>query len=821
MLSKSLTDYASSVHEAILESLPDAIVTLDAAGRVDLCNRAAAVLFARSKDQVCGQPVACFLRLPASATDCRDATAAPAATAGRQELTGYQVGERTLMLVADANHGEREVEVTVAELVGSADRHCLIIKDRSEPMHAAKQAARRCVLERVVARATTQLVASHSLNDAMTDALEAIGDVLDVAHAFVFRIRTFGGAQKVSAVARWQSQQVAAESRGLLAVEWFDQAAIRAELEAGRAVVVEDVETEDNPVAKHLRQQVRSAILVPIRVANQVDGVLAFDETRLMRPWTADERVVLRDLAEVLARAMERVRDQWSLAEARQRSREALLRAEAASDAKSEFLASVSHELRTPLTAIVGYADLAGRASTSPEERIRMCQRIQHSADFLLGLINDVLDLSKIESRQMEVALRQVDLGQLLDDVITSLEWIARDKGIQLLVRCANSVPSQIVSDPTRLRQILINLVSNGLKFTARGAVTVHVGFEARCDGRQGSLLIVVRDTGIGIAADKLRDLFQRFTQVHVDRKYGGTGLGLAISRHLARLLGGDVDVVSQLGHGSSFTLTLPVTVRDAACLNALNNQTLPANGVAARAALAPPSQILTGARVLLVDDNEDNRQIFELVLKQAGATVRSAHEGRQALHALQAAEAVGEAFSLVLLDMDMPVLDGYETMRVYRGQGGKVPVVALTAFALASDRDKCLAVGCDGYMSKPIRPEELLREAAKHIGGTVPCRTDAVLEQSDLTDLLVEFQRVAPARVAKLQLSFARGERERVRAQLHQLKGSAGCYGLAKLAAVAARGEDALRSGLPLAAIARDLQELARLVGTDTGAGS
>lgn len=863
MSSNPKAPYAFSVHEAILESLHDAIVILDGAGRIEMCNQAAEQLFGRSREEMKGRPAEEFL-----ANSNMRPNPESQSRWHNEIYERSRVGVRLDMAARHSNGQERQVEVTVADLAGDTDRHCLIICDITADRRVAIQAAKLSILQQVVTRATTTLITSSTLNDSMAEALAAIGEILDVSHAFVFRVRTFGGSKTLTTPAEWRSSKVDGSSRGLIQMDVLRDPFIRGELECDRIVSISESETAECETGALMRKHgVRSMILVPIQCPDTLEGILGFDETRSGREWSVDERAVLSNLAQALARSIERIRAQWSLEEARKRSSEALVRAEAANEAKSEFLANVSHELRTPLTAIVGYADLAGRDSTSPPDRIKMCGRIQRSADFLLGLINDILDLSKIESRKMAISLASVDLAELVSDVAMSLNWIAQDKGIEINVKYATEVPTLIISDATRLRQILVNLVSNGLKFTSEGGVTITVRYDKPPEKKDGTLSLEVADTGIGIRPEKLRELFSKFTQVHTDRKYGGTGLGLAISRHLARLLSGDVEVTSEFGKGSAFTLSLPVALPDEA-------QIVTEGGAAAAAATTqnPSAAIVPGTRVLIADDNEDNRQIFRLVLEEVGADITTVENGQEALDELEAAERRDEPYAMVLMDMNMPVLDGYDATRVYRRQGGKLQIVALTAFSMATDRDKCIAAGCDGYLTKPIRPEVLIREVARRTnpdGKAVdPSQAVAVraegetalseLSEADVSvakpaprlvaseepeseqqseggasaaegqsifagnpeyqELLEGFRGVVGKRMQKIQETFEGGDAERLRALVHQLKGSAGCYGFMDLVAVATRCENALRSGNPAESVADDVREMDRLIGLIKG---
>jgi len=799
--------YSFSVHEAVLESLHDAIVIVDRDGLVETCNLAAERMFGISRDLISGRAIDQFLRNSGIGVQ----------SAPLVELQGeaQAMGARFDMQAVDIEGNTRSVEVAIADMSGDQARHCLVITDLGVERRVVMQAAKLSVLQQLVTQATTALITSSKLNDAMAEALGAIGNILDVAHAFVFRIRRCGDQQTMTTSAEWRSSKVDEGDGGLAAMQLLRDEDIRSGLESDRVVTIVDSEVDGSATAEVMQSHgVRSMILLPIYCPDRLEGILAFDETRRGRAWTTDERAVLVNLAQALARSIERNRTQRSLEEAQARSSEALARAESASEAKSEFLANVSHELRTPLTAIVGYADLAGRDSTAPTDRIKMCERIQRSADFLLGLINDILDISKIESRKMAISMTSVNLLELVNDVGMSFQWTAQEKGLEIRSEYLTDVPTRIISDATRLRQILVNLVSNGLKFTSKGTVTVTVSCEIPPGESSGTLTLKVSDTGIGIRPERLQDLFSKFTQVHTDRKYGGTGLGLAITRHLARLLSGDVDVQSEFGKGSTFTVTLPVTVPDDA--------QIAQEGITAQQIVAPEvaePTLVVGTRVLIADDNEDNRLIFRLILEKVGAVVTTVEDGQEALNALTTADQRGQPYDVVLMDMNMPILDGYEATRQYRNQGGRRPVVALTAFSMVTDRDKCLMVGCDSYLTKPIRPDALVRAVARHSqraeamppisANSSPGAGPSLQGNQDYQALLKAFRGAIGGRMEAIHAAVDAGDTERVRALSHKLKGSCGCFGFTGLAAALGRCEDALRRGQSLVTVADDFVEI------------
>ncbi len=381
-------------------------------------------------------------------------------------------------------------------------------------------------------------------------------------------------------------------------------------------------------------------------------------------------------------------------------------RAEAASRAKSEFLANMSHEIRTPMTAILGFSDIL-LASAHDEETVEACQIIKRNGDHLLQVINDILDLSKIEAGRQELDFQPCSLRQLVAEVITTMQVRADAKGLPLSAKFQENLSDRILTAPIRLRQILVNLIGNAIKFTETGGVRIVVSQDA--SGEDATLRFDIIDTGIGIGEDELPLLFQPFYQADgsARRQFGGTGLGLAISKRLAQMLGGDITVSSVLGKGTTFTAT--ITARPVID-SGLQEQN--AGGEGRR--MEADSTHALNCRILLAEDGPDNQRLIAFVLRKAGADVTIVENGQKAVeHAF--GHRTSEPFDVILMDMQMPVMDGYEATRTLRERGCRGPIVALTAHAMKEDRQRCLDAGCDDYLSKPIDRATLLQAVHRY----------------------------------------------------------------------------------------------------------
>lgn len=381
--------------------------------------------------------------------------------------------------------------------------------------------------------------------------------------------------------------------------------------------------------------------------------------------------------------------------------------AERANTLKSMFLANMSHEIRTPLGAMIGFADLLRDPDISARERASYIDILIRNGEQLSIVINDILDLSKVEAGHMKLEVIPADPNTLVTDVLSLLRMKAKEKDLLLEYSPGSSVPSRIGSDPVRVRQILVNLISNAIKFTQTGGVKVTSFYSERAEGNH-EMGFDISDTGIGVDPEHAQHIFDMFVQADgsMTRRFGGTGLGLALSRKLARALGGDVTLLqTSSGKGSTFRFTFkdqPLLKSDIVQNTERESQETKAK--------SPSENALAGIRVLVVDDAADNRQLIDCYLSKQGAIIESAENGLDGLQ-----KALKSDFDVVLMDIQMPVMDGYTATQMLRERGYYRPIVALTAHAMTEVRKKCFNIGCSDHLTKPIDPSELVSTVLKH----------------------------------------------------------------------------------------------------------
>ncbi|WP_206753920.1 GAF domain-containing protein [Microcoleus sp. FACHB-1515] len=458
--------------------------------------------------------------------------------------------------------------------------------------------------------------------------------------------------------------------------------------------------------------QARAYIIVPIFCGNQLWGLLATYQNARPRQWQLAEIQMVSQIGNQLGVAVQQVelfvQTQHQAAELQQ-AKEA---ADFANRAKSEFLANMSHELRTPLNAILGFTQLMQQDSSLSAEHQRSVKIVSQSGEHLLGLINDVLEMSKIEAGQVTLNKTDCDLHKLLHSLEDMLQLKARSKGLHLQFDWDATTPQLVKTDENKLRQVLINLLGNAVKFTQEGSVTLRLKVETS-DSAFCLLSFEVEDTGVGIAADELGDLFEAFKQTRSGQQsQEGTGLGLRISQRFVQLMGGKISVRSEFGKGSCFAFQIPVEPPEAASLKATTN----AFRTAPFVEFAPRS---IEHRILIVEDHPANRLLLNALLEDWGFEIQEAEDGQAAIELWQQWQP-----HLILMDMHMPIVNGYEATRKIRaleqqckGNQSSTKIIALTASAFAEQRQESIAAGCDDFISKPFQQEELLKALFQHLG--------------------------------------------------------------------------------------------------------
>lgn len=383
----------------------------------------------------------------------------------------------------------------------------------------------------------------------------------------------------------------------------------------------------------------------------------------------------------------------------------AVLEAEMANQTKSFFLANMSHEIRTPLGAILGFTDLLKERKVTSEDQTKYLEIITRNGKSLTKIIDDILDLAKVESGNIEVENLQMSIVDLIDDVIEVFRESTLAKGIYLRADVAKDIPSRILSDPSRIRQILFNVIGNAVKFTEYGGVTIDV--RTQNEGSKTKFIIAVKDTGVGISKEQATRLFKPFAQADnsTTRKFGGTGLGLVLSKRLANAISGDISIEDSSAEngGSTFIFTFLATTSQISSIQ--KDAEIKTTDVVEKKKLA-----LQNLRILIADDSVDNRILVQLILSKHGAVVENAKNGLEAFKM-----GMNNTYDLILMDIQMPEMDGYEATRNLREAGFKKPIIALTAHAMAEERAQTLAAGCDGHLTKPINTAELIETISRH----------------------------------------------------------------------------------------------------------
>lgn len=471
---------------------------------------------------------------------------------------------------------------------------------------------------------------------------------------------------------------------------------------------------------------------------------------------------------------------------------EALEASQVANRVKTEFLANVSHELRTPIGAVLGYTELLLGDGALPEERTEFLRTIRRNGRHLLGLIDQVLDLSKVEAGGLEPENVACSPAEAIAEVAGMVRVQATEKGLGFEVYYLTGVPALVRCDPLRVRQILVNLLGNAIKFTDTGEVALWVGMQE--EAGVTALRLDVVDSGPGVQSDGIEALFQPFRQGDntTQRRHGGAGLGLAISRRLAGVLGAHIEVDSTPGEGSTFSLVMPLDAE------ALAGPMLTIDEASERCASESadhrtPPDLLAGFEVLVAEDAPDNQRLIQIHLRAAGAHVTLVGDGAAALEMAE-----GQAFDLIILDIQMPKLDGYTATRRMRAAGVAVPILALTAHAMVGERQRCLDAGCTDYLTKPFEGAQLVSCAADLLGakaGSDPISVEASLD-AQIGVLAERFGLQLPVKLSKIEEALDTGDLQECERLAHTLAGSAGSFGYSGVTDAARALEQDLAAG-------------------------
>ena len=775
--------------EAIFEASPVGLLVFDGQGNILQLNQVAADYFGL-------QPHQALRSQPGNAFGCVHARQSAKGCGSSEHCP--QCAVRQTLLRALLSHQPQELEEARLELEKQGQIRPVWVYWRIQPIQLAGQWYAVAAFQDITARKQAEQELQHTLELALRHQAETAA-LLEAAKAVLHHRQFQEAAQRICTICK---ERVGATAAYIALVNQNGEQTEIAYMDTGpypctiqnplpmplrgirklayeSRVPVWENQFAESPWAEllppgHIR--LHNVMIVPLMVEGKVLGLMALGN----KPgdFTLEDARIASALADMAAIALwnsqnldSLVRQQQELqryAEALETTNRVLKEfvhlAESAARAKSEFLANMSHEIRTPMTAILGYTELLlSEVSESP--RKEYLQTILRNGQYLLQLLDDILDLSKIEAGKLKIHRTCCNPRQIATEVQELLQVRAEEKGIQLTLQCSPNLPEQIWSDPVRLRQILVNLVGNAVKFTEVGSVQMVV----HAIGEPASLQWDVIDTGIGMTPEQAARIFQPFSQgdSSVTRKYGGTGLGLAISRRLAELLGGELCLVRTApGVGSHFRLTLPIdqdapqpapsdqtdslpetlplasepTENRVACaeqkadLAPTPSEELPATLLSVGRMAEGSAQVLAGCRVLLAEDAVENQRLLALILRKAGAEVTVVEHGQAAVQAALQAHQEGQPFDLILMDMQMPVMDGYSAVQQLRAEGYPGPIIALTAHAMSEDRQKCLQAGCNDYMSKPIPQAKLLQMVAQYAPGQNPTPPKGFLSPEGLT---------------------------------------------------------------------------------------
>lgn len=688
----------------IVESAMDAVIGMDDAGLVIRWNPKAEKMFRYTAQEAIGQPLS-ELIIPPNAREAHLAGLKQFLETGRGPILN-----KRLELTAMRRGGQRfPVELTVAaNRFGERYEFSAFVRDITQ----RRRAERRLATEHAISQL---LIGAQDLDGAAPQILSSFCRTLEVD---VCELWLPGDDDNRLSCAFYHSNLASDEALA------YREAALQQQIAPGEDLIGKVFQRREPMWSTDLERDcifnrsqpamaagLASVYAFPLLLHREVLGVLCFATSEELPPNVALLEMMIA-VGHDLGQFVRRSRFEHELGDARKA-------AEAASEAKSAFLANMSHEIRTPMTSVVGLTELL-LASESDPSRIEMLRMIQRSSHHLVELINDILDLSKIESGKLAVERVHCSPVNLIQDLASVMGVRAKEKGLYFEVSFDGRIPATIYTDPMRLRQILINLVGNAVKFTNQGGVRIVTRYLGGLEPPR--IEFEVTDTGIGMSEQELSRLFEPFSQVDhsVTRRFGGTGLGLCISQRLAGALQGEILVTSKPNVGSSFRLQIATDLADAEKLIDPTEQPSPTS--------PPPAdrgEVTLSGHVLVAEDTRGIQYLIKRFLEGAGAQVSLAGNGQEAIERLREAESSGRPVDVVIMDMHMPVLSGYDAVAQLRADGSQVPIIALTARAMQGDREKCLSVGCNEYLPKPVDRLNLLEAVATQLKSRESERTE------------------------------------------------------------------------------------------------